>query len=426
MENWPRNVTPPRTAGTKLLAFLSPMRTISIRREPGRDASGPESPRSESATTTHGGCPESGSVGATESRRFGSRRYLQADDHDRQTCRVRQFAQCRAGVAGNVGLAPSAAAGGSSGLRLAPSTGGHDQVPVVPRVPWVRGGSVRRARDGLVALAPTCSGSLRSTAGRLDHRDVRPQPGAHPARGWRPASLLPHFSTPGCRAQVRSPRSGHERPQILRPRPGVGQHALDLRERRDAVDGLRGGIHVGVRQRSAAVLSARGRASCLVRAHADRDPLLGLAALLLRSSPPALEAALPDCPRAAPQERQHGTVVRALHAPHRAPHLPQQHPDPRGHRVTPDPHPLSHAMEHPRRSDLAHGIRIVDGQGAADSDPRVVSPPASPPLLRLQLRQPLHAVGPVARYRPRRHASGHGRASKAPSRTNATRGGDGT
>ena len=46
------------------------------------------------------------------------------------------------------------------------------------------------------------------------------------------------FRRQGARAEVRPARHGHERPQVLRAQPGPGQHALDLRERRDDMDGL--------------------------------------------------------------------------------------------------------------------------------------------------------------------------------------------
>ena len=127
-------------------------------------------------------------------------------------------------------------------------------------------------------------------------------------------------------------------------------------------------------------------------------------------------------PRAAPQKRQHRTVVRSLDAPHRAPALPQQHPDSRGVRIAPAPHPLPHAVEHTGGGRDAYGIRGVDVQGQVDPVPGVVPPPASPPLLRLQLRQPLHALGSVARLQSRRHRASHGRSPKAPARTGASSG----
>ena len=68
------------------------------------------------------------------------------------------------------------------------------------------------------------------------------------------------------------------------------------------------------------------------------------------------------------------------------------------------------------------GFESLTFRGRPIVNPRVVPPPAPPPLLRLQLRESLHALGPVARHRPRRHAAGDGRAAETPARTGPARG----
>ena len=170
----------------------------------------------------------------------------------------------------------------------------------------------------------------------------------------RTAPLVLRSQAPGRRTQVRPPKPEQERPQVLRAQPGMGQHAVDVRERRHRLDGLRSGLHVGIRKRPGAVLSPRGRAPGVVRPHAGHDPVLGFAALLFRAPPPALEASVPARARVAPPKRQRRTLVWPLDAPHRTPGLPEQRARSRGVRIAPDPHPLPHAVEHAGSGDLAH------------------------------------------------------------------------
>ena len=323
---------------------------------------------------------------------------------------------------GRLGMAPAAPPRGGSGLRLAPTTARRAPLPPVARVPRVDPHPVRSARDRHLGLAPARARALRRAAGGLDPRDVRPEPRSHAAGGGRSAPLPLHLRAPGLGAQVRPARAERDAAALLRAQPGPRQPALELRERGHRLDGVRSGFHVGLRERPGAVLPRSGCAPGLVRPRVRRDPVHRGDALLLHPSPAALAASLSARPRPAPPERQSRALVRALDAPARARHLPEQRPRPPGGRLASASRPLPHAVEHPGGGRLARRIRVADVPRAAPARARVVSPPAPSPLRRLQLRHTLHALRPVVRDRARRHGGSDG-GDPAPQADQARRGG---
>ena len=170
------------------------------------------------------------------------------------------------GESGRLGMASTVAPCGRSGLRVASPPRRGVPVPRLAGLPVVDPGSVRGHRHRHLALPSARARTLRRAPGRLDTSDVCPEPRAHAARGGRPSPFPLHLSAPGVGPQVRPARPERDSATLLRAQSGPGQHAVEPRERGHDMERLRGRVHVGVRERPAAVLARPGCPSRLVRA----------------------------------------------------------------------------------------------------------------------------------------------------------------